>query len=260
MTQAAHRKRAFTLVELLVVIGIIAVLIAILLPALARARESAESLQCANLMRQIGQAMIGFASQNDGRGVGGVIKTGRELRWYEILNREYLSGGRDYYDFFQFEREGSPNTWQHGGRELKCPSFYTQSNNIRCYAVNLYVIGGTRPAGAMCTEHGRPVSPPHRFMAADVTGYFLGARLSKFKDPSRKFMVVEIERGADTSNANNPNKNNKLIKTTPYTANSGNFAFRHNRFERANFLFIDGHVESLRYDDQINYDYRYRYK
>src|SRR5262245_6254704 len=57
-------KRGFTLIELLVVIGIIGVLVALLLPALAVAREAARNAQCKNNLRQFGIAMHVFADKD----------------------------------------------------------------------------------------------------------------------------------------------------------------------------------------------------
>ncbi len=60
------RRNGFTLVELLVVIGIIATLIAILLPTLNKARDSARRTVCASNLRQFGIAAHGYASENHG--------------------------------------------------------------------------------------------------------------------------------------------------------------------------------------------------
>lgn len=65
-TSSARRSAAFTLVELLVVIGIISILIALLIPVLSKMRESAKQVTCSNNLRTLGQAMIAYASENDG--------------------------------------------------------------------------------------------------------------------------------------------------------------------------------------------------
>src|SRR5688572_14917156 len=134
------RAAAFTLVELLVVIGIIAVLIGILLPVLAGARRGAEAAQCLSNLRQIGQGFHMYSSEHLGWVIPGFIRQqpsfgGRgEETWATILVVKKYIRSADQIDFVgsggtppgeeAWDSEGSA-----GNTVFRCPSGTNKQND-----------------------------------------------------------------------------------------------------------------------------------
>jgi len=108
----ARRCAGFTLVELLVVISIIALLIGLLLPTLAGAREAAHSIVCKANLQQLGQAQVFYYSENQGNLAGAPIHTAKTL-----LNAEGVEGSLDAAEDLQSDATqpldwAGPLAWQ----------------------------------------------------------------------------------------------------------------------------------------------------
>jgi prepilin-type N-terminal cleavage/methylation domain-containing protein/prepilin-type processing-associated H-X9-DG protein len=128
-----HGRRAFTLVELLVVIGIIALLIGILLPALNKARESARTVKCMSNIRQWGIGMLLYADANKGQlpdegDDGDAANTLAAIEYFDSQQiwfnavPKYVNG-KSYFELQEAASLGGPALPRAGdGSIFTCPS------------------------------------------------------------------------------------------------------------------------------------------
>ena len=91
------RRRGFTLVELLVVVGIIALLVALLMPALSKVRKQALEVKCAANLRSIGQGLIMYTQQY-GYYPGCLYGSGPQVVVWPTRLRPFLAGSREVFN------------------------------------------------------------------------------------------------------------------------------------------------------------------
>jgi prepilin-type N-terminal cleavage/methylation domain-containing protein/prepilin-type processing-associated H-X9-DG protein len=169
--------RGFTLVELLVVVGIIAVLIALLMPALSRAQASARLIQCSNNLRSITQAAHLYASDNRGQiprdqsfGGGSLFamqlgpymgyRIPDELEAMGFTNADPATWARKYFAFVPvYQCPASPKDWpvQYTVNSIDFP-FYRQNGDYAPPHKGYHTLRSFPPDAAYVMEqpHGVP--------------------------------------------------------------------------------------------------------
>jgi prepilin-type processing-associated H-X9-DG protein/prepilin-type N-terminal cleavage/methylation domain-containing protein len=257
-----RQDAAFTLVELLVVIGIIAVLIAILLPALNRARQEAALVSCSSQMRQIG-AMFSFYS-NDYSGyypaLGGLYgppNNPNDDQYGDCI--EVMQAYQQHVNMYDIEAYTATYTKQ---QIWVCPSdtdandlnFTPYSNELRyvSYFPNEYAWFGARP------DSDRPQWSTPTSYEATVRAIKPG-RIHCSTIPNGLSGIVMLTEGSFAISAvdyvfyQNSTYQSAVLayggRMWPAAAGGGNILYRHNDSKYMNILYFDGHVEMSNYQD-----------
>ncbi|HAI12924.1 MAG TPA: hypothetical protein DCM28_14540 [Phycisphaerales bacterium] len=228
------KQSAFTLIELLVVISIVSLLIAILLPALANARQAAQAMKCLANLRQIGFGLATYANDNDETlpcgMLYGVSASEGSGRWYQKIDAYMDNSGPSGFDNDQI-----------------LPVF-------RC--------------GQAMNQDGENHYSSHGAMMPNTSpGPNDKRRPYNFTDIKRPSEVVLIfEGGLNTKNANavanqvnrtymsyNPsdNVNTPINQGSNTDYISGYMRFRHSANSAGNFLSPDGHAQAIRFGEVL---------
>lgn len=223
--------RAFTLVELLVVIGIIALLIAILMPALGAAKNQANRLKCMSNLRTLTQAALLYANDNRGwlphsyyyaNGPTNGVNDGGSLSWVDLIARTLKQTlppppARNFYNA-AYDHVASPYylkiQW------FKCPSYPNEKQPVQ-YVINgcgATVNGGYQLALVRATRvhHNSEVI------------YFLEANKTR---PVNEFNLLDVWEPSHLPLARGTNPGVRVLDDQ-----------RHRGL--TNIAFLDGHVSS----------------
>ena len=204
-------RAAFTLIELLFVIAIIAILAAILFPVFARARENARRSSCQSNLKQLGLGIMQYTQDYDERlpgSVGGTAGNNLEGGW--MVYSSFGETGNTYNP-----AKGSIYPYVKSSQIFVCPSDTIGQTTGDSYAINSCTLAGTGPGGQ-------------------------GKSLAAFDETSKWMLLGEESTTAIDESLGTGSTNDGYF----FEQQDDNLSKRH--LEGSNLLFLDGHVKFYR--------------
>ena len=211
-------RHGFTLIELLVVVAIIALLISILLPSLASARNTARMVKCLSILKQFGNTQMMYADENESRYAPSNTNTANEkFRWHRNFGFRQIIGWP-----LGNNNPGGPNTAPEGFLCPSSPDVERDANHIyHIYGANRVSTPVQAPSSAFNSiMRNRVVNPSSKVQFIDSTEYFAGDAKANFR--------IHWDVYGDASNH-------------PGQGGEDMVAYRH--MEGAAATFFDGHGE-----------------
>ena len=245
-------NHGFTLIELLVVISIIALLVAILLPALGKARLTALVLQCLSQERQMALATMYYANDdatyslphNSVISHGGASSNGTETirnAWWMVDIAQYMGGGH----WSKYSPGGWPSDANAVDKKvpgLLCPVTYTGTEPSisraygRSYSYNYIVTTGRPWRGGVGDIEAKNWTPN------SVTWYVPPSNLDEIQTHAPLDKMVLIGDGAEYGAGSFGIFNSAVTNTSYYNKDHGNGS--------VNFVFMDGHADHIKKGDR----------
>jgi prepilin-type N-terminal cleavage/methylation domain-containing protein len=235
---ATHGLRVFTLIELLVVIAIIAILAAMLLPALAQAKNKSKQIVCMGNTKQVTLAMLMYVDDQDEQFPINSTGPGENVSWDDRL--------AGYDGRVLTEAELLDNNMPDGDSRhdvYQCPSdtiAHRNGNAPRSYSQNRLKTGQNKRRGI--------ASMPGDGQTINGIDYGVSLSLPKVREPSRNLMLVEWPKGNSLIGQSSGGCTNSADEVAAWL-NDANFWIH--GFPRLNWTFIDGHAEFLSFPETL---------